>query len=47
MTKRELAEHLHREHPELVYPDLRGLMKWRKDELEREHDELHEMANVR
>ena len=42
MSKRELAEHIIRRHPEHIWPDTVALLnKWRKDELVRLHDDLH------
>lgn len=41
LRKGELASHLSH-HPEWVYPPYSVLRKWRKDELIRAHDELHE-----
>ena len=44
-TKAELVDHIDRDHPEHVYPKKKdGLGKWRKDELESAHAELHNMA---
>lgn len=45
MTKAQLIAHIDDAHPEHVYPTKKdGLGKWRKDELELVHAELHAMA---
>lgn len=41
-NKRELVDHIVREHPELVWPDRPTLNKIRSDELDRLHRDLHE-----
>jgi hypothetical protein len=42
VTKRDLAEHLHRHHPEQLYPrEVREFMQWPKDQLDSLHRELH------
>jgi len=42
MTKYELAQHIDAAHPEHIWPKLKdGLGKWRKDELEHTHADLH------
>lgn len=45
MNKQELVAHIDRDHPEHIFPKAKdGLGKWRKDELESVHAELHAMA---